>query len=1177
MAEQRLTPQQQAVVDDRGGTLLVSAAAGSGKTKVLVDRVLSRILHEGRNINEFLIITFTNAAAAELRGKIASAISAELAKDPGNRHLNRQMDLLHLSQISTVHAFCGALIRQYGYLLEVPADYRMLEDSERTDLLNQVLEQVLDEAYEKGEEDFRLLANTLGAGRTDQALVELIQTMFDTLQSQPYPQKWLRQQQVSILEDTELTDTLWGRLLVEDARQKLQWTLERYDWAISVMEQDELLQPKYLPCYKTQRAQLRGMLAALEGPWAQIGPSLVLDQPRVSVRAYPDQDLLNELKAVKSDSKDLTAELSKIFTRPAAELIREQNRLAPALRALIELVSRLDKRFTAEKRRKNLLDFSDQEHLAIRLLVHPERGTPTETAREVSSRFCEIMVDEYQDSNRVQELIFTSISDQGDSNRFLVGDVKQSIYGFRQAEPGIFLEKYRRFAPASDAQPGSPRKLVLSRNFRSRPEILSAVNQVFSSVMSEAVGDLNYGPEERLYPGLPEYPAVTGPCVELHVLELQKSSDQEETKYQREAQWVACRIAKLLKDQVPIREDGTLRPVRPEDIAILFRSRDAISTYARVLTRAGIPVASDTGENLFEAPEVKVLVDLLRVLNNPHQDIPLLAVLCSPVFRLSNDQLSQVRSQSRQSRFYDAMRECGEPWCQRALEKLEQLRTKAAELSADALVWLLLHETGLLAAYSAMENGQSRRENLLAVYQLARKTAAGDHLFLYQLLKVLDRTAEAGTMTSAVSAQGVVLTTMHKSKGLEYPVVILADLARRFNFRELQKPVLFDSDAGIGAKITDTDLRIRYPGLCYDAIAGKKRRALLSEELRILYVAMTRPKDYLIMTYTSEYTSSAIRRLRAGAGTPAEPWCASNVSCLGDWVLLAALGRIESGALFEVCGRPKCQLHVSDYPWQVTYEPLERVELPQNVWLQAREEEIQQTIPSPEQMKLRLQWQDPNRAASQTPSKLTATQLKGRDKDTEAAEGARVSARVPQLRRPEFILEKRGLSPTEKGTAVHLFLQYADFGRCTDVDGVISEMDRLVDDLYITEQQAQAVQPDMVSALFRLPLGQRILTAKELIREYKFSILTDAATFYPDVEGEQVLLQGVVDAAILEEDGLTVIDFKTDRVTADDAYQRAEIYRGQLETYRMALERIFGRPVKEMILYFLTPGKAVIL
>lgn len=1177
MAEARLTEQQRAVVEDRGGTLLVSAAAGSGKTKVLVDRVLRRIVEEGKNIHEFLIITFTNAAAAELRGKISAALTKELARQPDNRHLSRQLNLLHLSQISTVHAFCGSLIRQYGYLLEIPADCRLLEESERLELLDRQLEELLDEAYEHGGEQFRCLTDTLGAGRTDQKLVDLVKAMFEKIQSQPYPEKWLRQQEVYMKPGTDLAETVWGRLLMDSARERISWLIARYDWAISVMEGDALLTPKYLPCYRNQRTSLQRMLTALDGPWDGLADAFQMDYPRILVQKYPDPELLEEIKAVKSDGKDLLEELRRLFGRSSAALIAEQARVAPALEALIDLVGQLEKRFSAEKRRKNLLDFSDQEHLAIRLLVHPESSRPTEVAKAVAGRFTEIMVDEYQDSNRVQELIFTAICAPGDTNRFLVGDVKQSIYGFRQAEPGIFLEKYRTYVPADMAREGQCRKLVLSKNFRSRPELLNAVNDVFSVVMSEPVGDMIYGSEERLYPGLDTYPSSSGPHVELHVLETEKASGQEESKYQREAAWVTRRIAQMLRDKTPVRDGDGLRPVQPGDIAILFRARDAMGLYSRALKKAGIPVASGGGEDLFQAPEVKVLVDLLRVLNNPHQDIPLLAVLCSPVFRLSNDQLAAIRSGSREARFYDAMRACDAPWCMAAVRKLEDLRQRADGMSADVLVWTLLHETGILAAYSAMEDGGRRRENLLAVYQLARKAASDGYLYLYQLLRSLDRAARRGNITGTEELDGVVLTTMHRSKGLEYPVVFLVDLSRKFNFQELKEPVLFDSDMGIGAKITDTEQKLRYPGLCYEAVRYKKRRDLRSEELRVLYVAMTRPKDYLIMTYASEYAASALNRLRAGAGNPAEVWAATEAGCLGDWVLLAALSRLEAGALFAVCGRPRAGLMGSDSPWRICYEKLEQVELPQSVWTVQQKAGSETTVPSPAQLLERLAWKDSHRLASMTPSKLTATQLKGRDKDQEAAEGAKVQARLPRLRRPEFILEKQGLSATERGTAVHLFLQYADFARCTDTDGVISELDRLCDEEFLTDQQAAAVVPETVAALFSSEVGRQMLDTRHLIREFKFSILEDASAYYTGVDGEQLLLQGVVDAAILDEDGLTVIDFKTDRVTAASAERRAEEYRGQMEVYRRALERIFQKPVRQLVLYFLEAGKAVAL
>ena len=1174
MTDVRLTAQQQAVVDDRDGTLLVSAAAGSGKTKVLVDRVLKRIRKEGKNINEFLIITFTNAAAAELRGKISRAISKALAEEPENRHLSRQLELLHLAQISTVHAFCGALIRQYGYLLEVPPDYGMLEESQTAEMLNRLLETLLEEAYQTASPGFCLLTDTLGAGRTDERLVELILRVREKVQSQPEPEKWLRQQQVSLPEHAELTQTLWGKNLLEDAKKRLDRQIARYDWALEQMAGDDRLTPKYLPSYQVQRQCFVRMREAMDGPWDGIAPALTLEIPSARVVKYPDPLRLDGIKAVKDDGKALLESLQKSFNRSAAELIAEQNRMAPALETLLELVSRLDAAFSKEKRRKNLLDFSDQEHLAIRLLRHPETGMPTETAREVSARFAEIMVDEYQDSNQIQESIFTAICAPGDTNRFLVGDVKQSIYGFRQAEPGLFLEKNKRFLPAEQAGPGQSRKLVLSHNFRSRPEILEAVNHVFSTVMSEDTGGIVYGPEERLYAGLDSYPADGKTHVELHLLKPEKTVGPDSDKYRQEAQWTANRIAALLQEKTPIRDEDGLRPVRPEDIAVLFRTKDAISDFSRELRLAGIPVASGGGEDLFETPEVRVLLDLLKVLNNPHQDIPLLAVLCSPLFHFSNDDLAKIRSGSRAERFYDAIRECTDACCVSALEQLEALRRRAGEVSADELVWELFGKTGLLAAYSAMKNGARRRENLLAVYELARKTAGGGHLYLYQLIRALDRAAENGTSAAAAETEGVVLTTMHASKGLEYPVVFLADLSRRFNFRELQDSVLIDSELGIGSKITDMENRIQYPGLCSQALSVKKRRMLLSEEMRILYVAMTRAKDYLIMSYTSEYLEAALKRLRLGTGRPAAAWASAGASCLGDWVLLSALCRVEAGELFSLCGRPETELLVSEFPWKISLEELEGMKRPEAAW---NEETTNNTekVPAPVQLAQQLSWQDPHSAAARTPSKLTATQLKGRDKDQEAAEGTRVAARIPKVQRPEFILKKQGLSATERGTATHLFLQYADFSACTNLDGVISQLDRLCDEEFLTEQQAEAVEPEAIAALFASPLGKRMLGAKQLIREFKFSMLEDASAYYSEVEGEQVLLQGVVDAAILEESGLTVIDFKTDRVTEANVLDRAEEYRGQLGTYEKALERIFKKPVKETVLYFLKIGKAV--
>ncbi len=1087
------------------------------------------------------------------------------------------MNLLLLSQISTVHAFCGALIRQYGYLLDISGDYQMLDDSEKSTMLQQQLELVLEEAYEKQEPGFCYLTDTLGAGRNDSALSELLLNLHNKLESQPFPQQWLNLQKTSIPTDSDLTQTPWGAILIRYAKRELSWLAERYDWAIDCMQGDELLGEKYLPCYIMHRNCLEKMLRVLDGPWNEIAPALEMDYPNTSVRNYPDKDFLEAIKAVKNEGKSLLQDIQRLFSRSEGDLIAEQNAVAPALDALISLVGELERRFSAEKRRKNRLDFSDQEHLAIRLLVHSESRRPTDVAREVSRRFTEIMVDEYQDSNRVQEIIFSAIAAGKDENRFLVGDVKQSIYGFRQAEPGIFLDKYQSFLPVNEAASGEPRKLVLSRNFRSRPEILEAVNHVFASVMSQEVGELVYGAEEQLYPGLNDYPSVTAPCVELHLLSMQKMSEEDDSNYQKEADWVTIRIAELLQTKMLIRDGSAQRPVEPGDIAILLRSGSSAYIYGRCLRKAGIPVSSGRGENLFETQEIRVLLNLLRVLSNPHQDVPLLSVLCSPILRLSNEQLAQIRTASGETRFYDAMRKCTEPWCVQAVERLEALRQHASKLPADQLIWYLLHEAGLLAAYSAMEDGKRRRENLLTVYQIALSESQKEYLYLYRFLTRLEQLAQEGRMVTAAAADGVIITTMHSSKGLEYPVVFLPELSRKFNTQDDRKNVLIDNDLGLGAKITDLKHGIRYSGICHEALKQKQGDKLLAEEMRILYVAMTRARDHLIMTFGGNHSVNALSRLISGAGFPAKAWAAGAARCPGDWILLSALSRIEAGALFQLCGRPDCQLVVSDYPWQIAYHEIERLTLPVRVWNSGAATVTESDVPSPAELLQRMKWEYSHLPATVTPSKVTATQLKGRGKDDEIAQDAYVKARLPKLKRPEFVLEKTSLSPTERGTAVHLFLQYADYSRCTTLSGVEDEKYRLEDGEFMTAQQLAAVSPDGIVALFHSSLGVRMLRAEELIREFKFSLLVDADTYYPQAENEKMLLQGVVDAAMIECDGITVIDFKTDRVTDATVEERANSYQSQLDTYRIALERIFKKPVKEMILYFLTIGKAVSL
>ena len=1185
MSDLLLTAEQTAVIQNRGGTLLVSAAAGSGKTKVLVERVMDRIQHDHRDITEFLIITFTNAAAAELRMKISNAITDAITKDPSNHHLLKQRGLVHLAQISTIHSFCATVIRQYGYQLEISPDYTMLDEDEGNELRLELLSLLLEEEYTALAPDFCALTDTIGAGRSDSALEEAILYLFSKSMAQPYPERWLDQQNFIVPENATIGETWWGRIILLQAKKKIQWLIDRHRWALSVMEHDPLLQKKYYPAYLDQCYALERLLCALDGPWDAIIRHLDITYMDARVSHYPDESLKNAIKEIRNDMKSLVADLLPVFARTEAELIEEQNSQAQALSALKRVTKELCRRFSEEKRRRGVLDFNDQEHLAIELLVAGD-GKPTANAMDLRERFYEIMVDEYQDSNSVQELIFKAISKPGDANRFLVGDIKQSIYGFREAEPEMFSEKYVTYQAAELVTDNRPRRLILSKNFRSRPEILEAANHVFRSVMSEEVGELCYGDEEALYPGRTGCPEDQQAHVVMTLLTCDNTAEsrgESETAVSRsrlEAEWTAEKIVSLLQSNCPVSDGTTTRSAKPGDIAILLRSNLSTADYKAALVRRGVPVASENGVSLFEAAEIRTVLNYLRILDNPHQNIPLAAVLTSPVYHFSNDLLTRLRTETKAVQLYDALAQIRDPRCMEVRQELDELRKLANSVSADELLWEIYNRAGIVTIYTAMENGSNRNDNLMALYEYVRTVAAGRHLYLYELLRTLERAKKNGRLVSPSSSAGVTITTIHKSKGLEYPIVFLCDLSRKFNFSELNNQLLIDGKYGIASKITDTDQRVRYPGIAWNAMSMVRTGKLKSEELRILYVAMTRAKDYLFMNYSTCRSIGYLSRSLPAIGMPTEVWAVNSAGCLGDWVLLAAMNRVEAGNLFQIFGHPMKELTVSEFPWKI--EACEISNIDQigltGYTLKEVERDEPDTVPDPQTLVKVLNWEYGHKEAARTPSKVTASDLKGRYKDLEAAEYTSVSHHQ-KLSRPEFILEQKELTATEKGSAAHLFLQYGDYREMTEPKSVCNELQRMVDENFMTQKQADAVNPEQIVRLFSSPLGKLLLEGKSVIREFKFSVLEPAEKFYRDIPSheEQILVQGVIDAAVISEQGITIIDFKTDQVTDVSAYKRAEEYRPQLELYKGAMQRIFGIPVKQCVLWFLKPGISISL
>ena len=1179
MADIVLTPEQEAAASHRGGTLLVSAAAGSGKTRVLVERLMRYVCDpvQPEHIDRFLLITYTRAAAAELRAKISAELAARLAQQPANRHLQRQQVRIHSAQISTVHAFCADLAREFAHELDLTADFRVLEQSEAQRLQLQALELTLEQAYaELPQRPNRAeLFDTLGAGRDDRALPSVVLTAYEQLQCHRDPAAWMDAcLHKQVREDcTDALETSWGQLLLAQLHGTLDNAEAQLRQALGLMAGYASLEKSYMPTFEENLQTLRCLREAQS--WDEVRKLSALEKGRLKpVRNFEDPELLEWIKTLRTRAfRDVESAL-RPFQDSSAQVLADLRASQGVLEELFALVQEFSARYRAEKERVHALDFQDLERCALRLLCRAD-GSPTATAQQLAARWREIMVDEYQDTNEVQDAIFRCVSLEGE-NRFLVGDVKQSIYRFRLADPAVFLDKYERYPLRDPAERQPACKVLLSQNFRSRPEILAAVNEVFCGVMSRQVGELDYGEAEQLRPGRSTQAPVCCP-VELHAIQSAAPGDETmPAKAETEAAFVADRIAQLLVSGQLIEGGGAQRPVRPEDIVILMRSpRAAAPLYLEALRRKGIACVYERSEDLLASMEVQLLRALLQVVDNPRQDIPLAAVLLSPVFSFSAARLAQLRAAVREDGLYDALLAAEqEPDVEQFLQLLRTLRALRPVLPLSELTGELLRRTQLQTILSAMPEAEQRVARLqeFVGYVSAAETAGKT---LSRFLEELEQLEQLGTglpASPAAAANAVRIMSVHSSKGLEFPVVVLADLTRRFNQEDLRAQVLTHPKWGAATVAVDRQRLIRYPTIAKQALAQVKLQELKSEELRVLYVAMTRARELLILSCCSATMRRDLTNLAREAVYPVPPARAAQADCPADWLLQVALTRTDAGALHMDGVRPLA-LRTPETGWRIEYHE-QRAEIAVG---DAPQPEQKTVFPDPERLLQRLAYQYSHAAAAQIPAKLTATQLKGRTLDEELADGAAPEPRRVRFPEPDFLQRAGALTPAQRGTAMHLFMQFADYGACCDEKMLDKELQRLVREEFLTAQQAASIDLRKLLAFFTSELGRRVCTAPKLIREFKFSLLMPAQNYYPQGEGERVLLQGVVDCCLDEPEGLTILDFKTDRIRAGQAQPRAQDYAGQLRAYSEALSRIFEKPVRERLIYFFETGETVAL
>ncbi len=1173
MSNFKPTKAQERAIVTRGGTVLVSAGAGSGKTKVLTERLMSYITDSEHpvDVDSFLVITFTNAAAGELKSRIMDELSAALLKDPENKRLRRQSALCRKAQISTIHGFCLGILRENSQLAGISPDFKIMEADRAAGMKASALERVLDRHYEQIEKQpgFRLLADTVGAGRDDRGLSDAVLKLNEQMQSHARPEKWAKEQ-IRLLHTrfSSVEETPWGREILSGAKETVRFWKSCFEDIIVRMDGDEKLLNSCGVSFSEACDAMSDFLSALDHGWNSALRALPIKFPRYKSPSFPKNTEQSVKDRYKNRSKAFQSRwdmckkelnnLNKIFRADSDTLLREMTECAPAMEALLQLSLEVDKEYGEDKRRQSFADYNDLEHMAAQLLTD-EEGNPTELARQISRRYTEIMVDEYQDVSRVQDAIFRAVS-KDEKNLFLVGDVKQSIYRFRLAEPEIFTEKYLSFKDDDSAPQGEARRIMLRENFRSRKEVLSGVNTVFSLCMSKSLGDIDYDDNAALKFGGGYQGDFKKP--EIMLLDLPDKSEDEETpdKKAMEARMIGKKILSLMAEGATVTEKGAERPLEFKDIAVLLRSDSKTAPiYRRELMQMGIPVEAGQGYGFFSSVEISTLLSMLAVIDNPHQDIPLIAVLSSPAFGFTGDELASIRVSDKKGQLYSALLKHAQEdeKCRHFTETLKEFREIAPDIPPSELLWKLINKLNILPICSSMSDGALRRARVMELQKLSEGYESsgfkGLHRFVLWLKNKSEQEAEPAVSVDG-SENAVRIMSMHKSKGLEFPVVFAANLGSRFNTEDLKNKILIHPTLGLGPRVTDLGRRLEYPCLSRIAITRRLKRENLSEELRILYVALTRAKEYLFMCAAVNGAEEELEEAAQFASLPLGPEILALETSPINWPLYAALADGQKNINVKI------------------YKPDtgESVE-------EAEQFKAQADIDVLKELKRRLEFSYPYDSVVELPSKLTATELKGSmEKDEDAQEI--IPRRKISFPLPDFAKKDKPLTGTERGIATHLMLQYMDFGKTDSEEDIKEELARLEREKFLSPREAEAVNIKSIAGLFSSPLGKKLKNAENVRREFKFSLLWDGGELFADADGERLLMQGVVDCFIEEEDYITIIDYKTDQVFSEkDIKERAEFYRGQMEVYAKSISRICGKPVKCCVLYFLSTGREISL
>lgn len=1200
------TNEQQAAIDSRGQTLLLSAAAGSGKTAVLVERIIRRLLDKEYpiDITELLVVTFTKAAAAEMRDRIGTALMKALSetKDP---RVERQLALLPSAQISTLHAFCQHVIRKYFYTIDLDPAFSIAGEEELNLLRRQVLEDVFLSYYEDDEKASILypLADMFGSDRGDDILMDTVSRMYTYARSLAWPEHWLKEaaRAYDVAPDAVIDDMVWAGPIKDAVRRILEEDAHLYDGVLYHLRQREAFAPA-CDTFVAEQAALRQ--AAQARSWNDLSRFVrAIDFPRLkSLRKLSDDDkaVWERCKKVRDDvKKDVIKTLQSVyFSATPEEWLDGMRAMKPVMDGLVTLTLDFAKAYGAAKKEKGWIDFSDLEHFCLQILLapdaSPEHPVPSAAAEELRSQYEEVFIDEYQDTNGVQELITRLVS--GEDNRFMVGDIKQSIYRFRLADPTLFLEKYQSFSRDEKAV---QRCIDLGRNFRSVPVVLDAVNAVFSRAMTAEAAGMDYGEREKLYAGrqAPDDERWIGGPVEVDIVPTPSDEEDDDgsTAFEKECRFIAGRIGELLASgRMAARKDGTLEPLSYRHIVVLLRSMAGkADVLIQALQEGGIPSYAEQSGGYFAAVEVQVMLALLRCIDNPEQDLAMAAVLRSPLVGLDETALAGVRLAGDGTLWQnlpafvaslpDGVDEKED--LQQFMAAFDSWRTYSRRHGVAELLQRLYDDTAYVDFVGAMPGGDVRQANLKALYDRARQYEEAGFRGLFRYLQLMDKMKEDGldlAPAKVVSEKEDVVRIMsiHKSKGLEFPVVFVADMGKAFNRRDTQDQILFHNRLGIGLKQYDPEWRMSYPTLIWSGIAAQLRWEGTAEEERILYVAMTRARDQLILTGHSSHIDRDWQRWTSHLN-PAQ------AKSYFDWVMPAALAPFGAKADADYA-RPGAAWQ--DAVWQVRIAkavPAGTVEegaYDGEPRLEALRRGDLTGTPVPSWLDEQLSWQYAYPQAVRTAAKFSVSEVKRRYQELhsdelqdEAALSVPAAAVIPPAPGeddafaalpPWLAGEEAAVSGAQRGMALHKALQYITPAADQTTATLRREIDAFVRQGLLSREEAKLVYVPVLAAFCQSDIGRRMAESPELHREYPFTVLLAGGDPLPETEtGEQILIQGVIDCLFREDDAWILVDYKSDRLETADAFRRR--YAVQLALYKRAVEQITHRPVEETYIYSL--------